>query len=60
MKYNPNEQETEEDGLRAGQLRLLKVRHQFKALSGRTHNLLPLQKNTQKKTESPTKDKQSM
>jgi hypothetical protein len=49
--YNPNEEETEEDGIRAGELRLLKVRHQFQALTGRTHNLLPLPKPKQKQTE---------
>ncbi len=42
-----SEQETEEDGLREGALRLLKVRHQFRALTGRTHGLLPLPSDTQ-------------
>lgn len=43
---NTNKPETEEDGQRAGALRLLKVRQQFQALTGRTHGLLPLPSST--------------
>jgi hypothetical protein len=57
--YNPNEQETEEDALRLGALRLLKVRHQSKAFMAQTHSLLPLPKSMQDKTESPSKDNQN-
>jgi hypothetical protein len=37
-----NDNETEADGLRAGKLRLLKVRQQYQTLTGQTHGLLPL------------------
>ena len=57
-KYNPNAEETEEkDGLIAGRLRLYKVLRQSEARTGRTHNLLPLQNNTQQPMESNSKDK---
>jgi hypothetical protein len=43
--YNQEEREdTEEEELRAGRLRILKVRRQFEALTGRTHDMLPLEK----------------
>ena len=51
MDDNPNRPETEEDGLRAGALRLLKVRHQYQVLTGRTHGLLPLPSDTPPTTE---------
>ena len=51
---DPNRPETEEDGLRAGALRRLKVCHQFRLLTGRDHNLLSLPTDTKEKTESPT------
>lgn len=57
--YNINEQETEEDALRLGALRLLKVRHQYQELTGLTHSLLPLPKSMQEKTESNSKDSQN-
>lgn len=38
-----NKPETEEDGQRAGALRLLKVRRQYQGLTGRNHALLPSQ-----------------
>jgi len=56
-KYNPNAPETEEDALRAGKLRLLKVRHQYQELMGRTHDLLPLPKSMQQPMASTSKDK---
>jgi hypothetical protein len=46
------EQETEADGERLGQLRLLKVRHQSQALTGRTPDWLPLPKTTPEALES--------
>ena len=46
---DPNRPETEEDGLIAGKLRLLKVRQQYKKLTGRDHELLPLPKEEPKK-----------
>ena len=55
-KYKPNAPETEEDGLKAGDLRLWKARRQFQALTGRTHKLLESQKSTQLTTESTLKD----
>jgi len=58
--YDPNREETEEDGLIAGQLRLLKAHHQYKELTGRTHSLLPLPKNMQKRTEYPSKGNQNV
>ena len=53
---NINKPETEADGQRAGALRLLKVRQQFQALTGRTHELLPLPSNTPATTESTSND----
>lgn len=52
-----NKPETEQDGERAGALRLLKVRQQFQALTGRTHGLLPLPSDTPQTTESTSSDK---
>ena len=57
MQDDPNRPETEEDGIRAGALRLLKVRHQFEALTGRTHALLPLPNSTPETMESTSSDK---
>ena len=39
--------DTEEDGLRTGTLRLLRVRQQYQAITGRTHASLPLPSDTQ-------------
>lgn len=50
-----NRPETEADGQRAGALRLLKVRQQFQALTGRTHGLLPLPSDTPKNTNELTR-----
>ena len=38
QKYNPNEPETEEDGIKAEALRRLKVRQMFKAQPDRTRD----------------------
>jgi hypothetical protein len=46
------EPETEADGERLGQLRLLKVRQQSQALTGRTPDWLPLPKTTPEALES--------
>ncbi len=54
---DPNRPETEEDGLRAGALRLLKARHLFRQITGRDHTLLPLPTDTKEKSESPSKVK---
>jgi hypothetical protein len=44
--------ETEADGLRAGKLRLLKVRQRYQDLTGQTHGLLPLPSDTPSTTSS--------
>ena len=41
-EHDPNRPETEEDGKRAGQLRILKVRKQYEKLTVRPHGLLVL------------------
>jgi hypothetical protein len=51
-----NKPETEQDGERAQALRLLKVRQQFQALTGRTHELLPSPSNTPATTASTSND----
>jgi hypothetical protein len=42
-KYDPNAPETEEDGLIAGQLRILKIKQHCKESKLRSQNLLQLQ-----------------
>jgi hypothetical protein len=54
-----SEDETPESELELGQLRLLKVRHQSKALTGRTPDWLPLPKTTPEKMDSPSTGTQS-
>lgn len=51
---NWSKPETEEDGERAGALRLLKVRRQYQNLTGRTHALLPSQSSTPETTSELT------
>lgn len=50
------EVETEEDGLRAGALRLLKVRRQYQDLTGRTYGSLLSPSDTPETTASPSND----
>jgi hypothetical protein len=50
-----NKPETEADGLRAGALRLLKVRRQYQDLTGRTHALLSSQSSTPETTSELTR-----
>ena len=47
---DPNRSETEEDGLRAGELRRYKAHHQSKAFTGQTPESSNSQGNTPKKT----------
>jgi hypothetical protein len=58
--YNPNAPETEEDGLLAGKLRILKVQHLFKELRGENHSLLPLPETMQQKMKAIPKDNKNM
>lgn len=51
------EQETEQDGERAGALRLLKARHQSQAFMAQTRALSQSQSSTPATTESPSSDK---
>ena len=52
-----NRPETEEDGIRQGALRLLKVRQQYPTQQAPTSDLSPSQSNTQPPMESNSDDK---
>lgn len=41
LAFDPNRPETEEDGIKAGALRLLKARHQSQAFRDQSNALLP-------------------
>jgi hypothetical protein len=58
--YNPNAPETEEDGLLAGKLRILKVRNLFKELRGENHSLLPLPETMQQTTTAISKNNKNL
>jgi hypothetical protein len=48
--YDPNEQETEQDGIKAGSLRILKFQRQQEKFKVRTKEFLELRKNPHEKT----------
>jgi hypothetical protein len=54
MQDDLNKPETEEDGIRAGKLRLLRARHQSQAFRDQTRALSPSQNSTPATTASTT------
>lgn len=54
---DPNKPETEEDGIQAGALRLLKARRQSEAFMAQTRALSQSQNDTPQPTASPSDDK---
>ena len=48
---DPNRPETEEDGIRAGALRILRFQHQSRGFRGKTGELLETKKDSASKTE---------